>query len=166
MSKPTSACLLSLIILAMASTMPIEARHHLKAKSSGASSNDNSPASHFSGKWTGVLSGNDPHINAVLILANTGDKYHGTLLWVSEKSGTCKRAVSGHYDPQTHSCVLQDDRIISSKAAQTWHFCPIKKYDLQLGSDSVTLSGTYESPECKDLGSVDLYKPKTPPKGS
>jgi hypothetical protein len=163
MIKPAGACLALLLILATASTMPTEARHHSKATCS-TKSKDNSPASHFSGKWTGTLSGNDPHVNAVLVLNNCGDKYSGSLLWVSDKSGTCKRAVSGTYDEKTKSCILKDDRIISSKPKKPFVFGLIKKYDLQLGSDSVTLSGSYEAPSCKDFGSLDLSKPKTPPK--
>jgi len=164
MIKTATTLLVGLVIASGLIAAPAEARHHTKAKSSTKTSSDNSPASYFCGKWTGTLAGNDPHINAVLILTNQGDHYNGNLLWVSEKSGTCKRAVSGYYDPATHTCLLKDDRIISSKPIQPWHFCPIKKYALQLGSDSVSLSGTYESPECKDLGSVDLSKPKNLPR--
>jgi len=144
--------------------MPTEARHHSKASCSPKSANDNSPAGHFSGKWTGTMSGNDPHIKTVLVLNNCGDKYSGTLLWVSDKSGTCKRSVSGSYDAKTNAAILKDDRILSSKPKKGWRFGKIKRYDLQLGSDSVTLSGSYEAPDPKDFGSLDLSKPKTPPK--
>jgi hypothetical protein len=164
MMKSVSACLLLLISLATTVTLPTEARHHGKAKSCPVAANDNSPAGHFCGKWTGTMSGKDPHVNITLVLNHCGDNFKGTITCFSGTTGRCTRAVSGHYDATTKAAILKDDCISCCKPVKGCTFSKVKKYDLQLGSDSVTLSGSYESLEGKDFGSIDLSKPKTPPK--
>lgn len=108
-------------------------------------------------RYTGTAAGNDADISILLSICGEST-VTGRLIWISKKSGTNVRAVSGTRS-KAGDLTLKDDKFEVSRPNPGWRFCLIDRYTLAKTGDD-TLGGTYVSQACNDTATLSLTRAK------